>query len=228
MKLMFIASIFYSRKRIPAVKTNSPHKVWKLAKVESTSSPSSLTIEDLEEMGIGVLDSEDSSSSAASVLALALSGSAEENSNEGTPNLAAPKFFHQSKSYPSIDVSLDHSTDNANESLLDKTLTQCNSLLPKACSNNNFEIYEDEQKISKDMLATIPQRKILSKLGGGLNNGNHSNSNSPTGMRKPRSPLTIVPPNNHQPMNTPVCLNQVSFEKFFIYENFSLIKLFFI
>ncbi|XP_043656180.1 S-phase kinase-associated protein 2 [Drosophila teissieri] len=64
---------------------------------EHPSSPSSLTFEALEEMGIGMLDSEESSSSTLSAIALAVSASvtSDDNSNETTPYASVPRMAHQ-------------------------------------------------------------------------------------------------------------------------------------
>ncbi|XP_061392741.1 probable serine/threonine-protein kinase DDB_G0267686 [Musca vetustissima] len=153
-----------TRKRLPS-KSATQTPTWKLAKLESTSSPSALTNDYLEEMGIGMLDSEESSSSAASAIALAVA-SADENSNEATPNLDAPKFCHQQRQiYLNMDTSLlDTTNDNAsNHSFLDpndtstsiqsgKSIHGGQSLKPHPLSINNnsnssssFDIYTDEQ-----------------------------------------------------------------------------------
>lgn len=168
---------------------------WKLAKLESTSSPSALTNEYLEEMGIGMLDSEESSSSAASAIALAVTASADENSNEATPNLDAPKFCHQQRQiYRNMDTSLlDATTDNAsNHSFLDPNDTTSLSQTGKSINgqlqqhklniNNNsnssssFDIYTDEhgqqtiQKLKTNdkfqlPLNTASQHKKIAILG---------------------------------------------------------------
>ncbi|XP_005188606.1 uncharacterized protein LOC131801543 [Musca domestica] len=158
-----------TRKRLSS-KSATQTPSWKLAKLESTSSPSALTNEYLEEMGIGMLDSEESSSSAASAIALAVA-SADENSNEATPNLDAPKFCHQQRQiYRNMDTSLlDATNDNAsNHSFLDPNDTSTSLQSGKSTNgqhqhqphplkqhplniNNNsnssssFDIYTDEQ-----------------------------------------------------------------------------------
>lgn len=158
---------FYFRKRLPS-KSSTQTPVWKLAKLDTTSSPSALTNEYLQEMGIGMLDSEESSSSAASAIALAVT--ADENSNEATPNLDAPKFSHQQRQiYRSMETSLlDASTDNAsNHSFIDphdtqtkpplmnnnSSIGQQQQLLPhkfntnsNSNSSSSFDVYADEQQ----------------------------------------------------------------------------------
>lgn len=62
---------------------------------EHPSSPSALTFEALEEMGIGMLDSEESSSSALSAIALAVSATSDDNSNETTPCASVSRMAHQ-------------------------------------------------------------------------------------------------------------------------------------
>lgn len=157
-------------------KSSSQTPAWKLAKLDTTSSPSALTNEYLEEMGIGMLDSEESSSSAASAIVLATT--ADENSNEATPNLDAPKFTHQQRQiYRNMDTSLlDATTDNAsNHSFLDPNDTQLlnnNSaymgqqqqqqlqqhrlnISNNSNSSSSFDIYTDEQ---------LQQQQTLQKL----------------------------------------------------------------
>lgn len=162
-------NFLFCRKRLSS-KSATQTPSWKLAKLESTSSPSALTNEYLEEMGIGMLDSEESSSSAASAIALAVA-SADENSNEATPNLDAPKFCHQQRQiYRNMDTSLlDATNDNAsNHSFLDPNDTSTSLQSGKSTNgqhqhqphplkqhplniNNNsnssssFDIYTDEQ-----------------------------------------------------------------------------------
>ncbi|XP_075148098.1 S-phase kinase-associated protein 2 isoform X2 [Haematobia irritans] len=160
----------FVRKRLPS-KSISQTPTWKLAKLESTSSPSALTNEYLEEMGIGMLDSEESSSSAASAIALAVTASTDENSNEATPNLDAPKLSHQQRQiYRNMDTSLlDATNDNAsNHSFVDPNETAASGggttihsngklvvgqeLQPHKFNVNNnsnssssFDIYADDQ-----------------------------------------------------------------------------------
>ncbi|XP_037819616.1 S-phase kinase-associated protein 2-like isoform X2 [Lucilia sericata] len=160
-----------SIKRLPS-KSSTQTPSWKLAKLDTTSSPSALTNEYLEEMGIGMLDSEESSSSAASAIALP---TADENSNEATPNLDAPKFSHQQRQiYRNMDTSiLDATTDNAsNHSFLDPNDAQAKSTIlnnnnstngqqhrlnmsSNSNSSSSFDIYTDEQ---------LQQQQTLQKL----------------------------------------------------------------
>lgn len=177
----------YYRKRLPGKGSTTQTTTWKLAKLESTSSPSALTNEFLEEMGIGMLDSEESSSSAASALALAVTASTDENSNEATPNLDALKFSHQQRQfYRNMDTSLlDVTTDNAsNHSFLDpndsntstcgKSLNGKNQQEHKFNINNNsnssssFEIYTDEhqstiQKLKSSDKFQLPHNTVATQ-----------------------------------------------------------------
>lgn len=144
--IFYIEVIFWSfircRKRVS--NKNSIHSSgWKLARLETASSPSSLTSTYLEEMGIGVLDSEESSSSTASNITLGHCSSADENTNEATPNLDAPKMAHHSRlGYHNMDNSLlDITVDNTmqNQSLI-KRNQNANLQL-----DNDVKIAEQEQ-----------------------------------------------------------------------------------
>ncbi|XP_067620168.1 uncharacterized protein [Eurosta solidaginis] len=132
----------------------TPLTNWKLAKFESSSSPSIFTTENLEEMGIGTLDSEESSSSAASSIALVLSASADENSNGTTPNLDAPKVCHNRiTSYRPMDNTLDSTlnSDMSNNTLIGSpnidhhdaancnTSQQSNNIKTIVCDYQNVE-----------------------------------------------------------------------------------------
>ncbi|KAL9897555.1 S-phase kinase-associated protein 2 isoform 1-T1 [Glossina fuscipes fuscipes] len=151
------------RKRLPSKSSKHPSG-WKLAKLEGSSSPSALTNEYLEEMGIGMLDSEESSSSTASAIALAVTASADENSNEATPNLDTIKFCHQTRlHYRNMDNSiLDATTDNAsNHSFADRNdkesknnnnnnnIGQRLNMNSNSNSSSSFEIYADDQQRQK-------------------------------------------------------------------------------
>ncbi|KAL7727129.1 hypothetical protein ACLKA6_016089 [Drosophila palustris] len=144
---------------------------------EYTSSPSVLTFEALEEMGIGMLDSEESSSSAMSAIALAVSATSDENSNETTPGTTAARMTHQQTrmSLNSTASTLDSSTVN----------------------NTIIEIFnEDAQERlllsqSAEKLQALAQAKRTA-LGGASECG--SNSNSPS--KRTRNPLATVTCNN--------------------------------
>ncbi|XP_034486394.1 S-phase kinase-associated protein 2 [Drosophila innubila] len=144
---------------------------------EYTSSPSVLTFEALEEMGIGMLDSEESSSSAMSAIALAVSATSDENSNETTPCTTAARMSHQQTrmSLNSTASTLDNSTVN----------------------NTIIEVFsEDAQERlllsqSADKLHALAQAKRTA-LGNTSECG--SNSNSPS--KRTRNPLATVTCNN--------------------------------
>lgn len=166
-------------------------------------------------MGIGMLDSEESSSSAASAIALAVvSSSADENSNEITPNLDAPKFSHNVHHHQRIyrntlDNTLDNSTDNASFIDPNETLKNTCSLQKNNLGNNNsnssssFDAYFDERKAAVSMA----QHKKVAILGAGAglvplsssssNSAHNSNSNSPSAGRSTRSPLAVVSSNSN-------------------------------
>ncbi|XP_037729818.1 S-phase kinase-associated protein 2 [Drosophila subpulchrella] len=137
---------------------------------EHPSSPSALTFEALEEMGIGMLDSEESSSSALSAIALAVSASAtsDDNSNETTPYVSVPRMVHQLH-HPQR-LSLGSSADTTQESI---AVEEAMSLTRQ----------------SAEKLQTLAQskRSALGSEGG-------SNSNSPS--KRLRNPLAAVSCNN--------------------------------
>uniref|UniRef100_A0A1A9WPH1 S-phase kinase-associated protein 2 n=1 Tax=Glossina brevipalpis TaxID=37001 RepID=A0A1A9WPH1_9MUSC len=194
------------RKRVPSKSSKHP-SAWKLAKLEGSSSPTALTNEYLEEMGIGMLDSEESSSSTASAIALAVTASTDENSNEATPNLDAVKFCHQTRlHYRNMDNSiLDATTDNAsNHSLSDRNDKESKTNNNNNNNNNNtgqeqrlnvnnnsnssssFEIYGDDQQrqkmknSDKFSVTSTQHKKLVSNVSG----------KSPTAGK--RSPLATV------------------------------------
>lgn len=130
-----------------------------------------------------MLDSEESSSSAASAIALAVT--ADENSNEATPNLDAAKLSHQQRQiYRNMETSLlDATTDNAsNHSFVDpndaqskvslmnnntNTSGQQQQLLPHKCNMNNnsnssssFDVYTDEQQDTIQKIKTSSADKF--------------------------------------------------------------------
>ncbi|KAH8359119.1 hypothetical protein KR093_004464 [Drosophila rubida] len=136
---------------------------------EYTSSPSVLTFEALEEMGIGMLDSEESSSSAMSAIALAVSATSDENSNETTPCITAGRMLHQPQSRMSLNSTASTSDNN----------------------NTIVEIFNEdaqEQRLlqSSEKLPVLTQVKRSECPG--------SNSNSPS--KRTRNPLATVTCNN--------------------------------
>ncbi|XP_017474441.1 PREDICTED: uncharacterized protein LOC108365035 isoform X2 [Rhagoletis zephyria] len=209
------------RKRVKTTPINS----WKLAKIETNSSPSTLTTEYLEEMGIGMLDSEESSSSAASSIALVLSASADENSNGVTPNLDAPKMCHNHiASYRPLDSTLDSTLSSENNTIIGSPNIshiepECSNANHQHCNNNNnntLDSFGDESKQtlllqqcqSKNVDKVLPQYRKVAILGVGAGsssssasasqpNVTNSNSNSPSAGRSTRSPLATVSGNNH-------------------------------
>uniref|UniRef100_A0A1A9ZJH6 S-phase kinase-associated protein 2 n=1 Tax=Glossina pallidipes TaxID=7398 RepID=A0A1A9ZJH6_GLOPL len=187
------------RKRLPSKSSKHPSG-WKLAKLEGSSSPSALTNEYLEEMGIGMLDSEESSSSTASAIALAVTASPDENSNEATPNLDTIKFCHQTRlHYRNIDNSiLDATTDNAsNHSFADRNdkelknnnnnnIGQRLNMNSNSNSSSSFEIYADDQ----------PRQKIKNSDKFSVTSTQHKKMTANISVKSPstgkRSPLATV------------------------------------
>ncbi|KAH8294731.1 hypothetical protein KR018_002288 [Drosophila ironensis] len=119
----------------------------KLSHFELPSSPSALTFEALEEMGIGMLDSEESCSSART-LAPGASAISDDNSNETTPYVNAPRMAHQSQRLR-LNSTLDG--DEAQHSLLRQSTeklqaqakraalgpVECGHSLSRSSSNSN-------------------------------------------------------------------------------------------
>lgn len=136
----------------------------------------------LEEMGIGMLESDESSSSA-SAIALAVSAS-DENSNEATPNLDAPKFCHHSMQQNRLNYSTDlNTTDNAiysNDSLKLHNFK-------KLTNNNNSVDSTDKYNHSIDPRNSNEKKKKKVAI---LGAGNLSS-------QKSRSPLATVACNNN-------------------------------
>ncbi|EDV47766.1 S-phase kinase-associated protein 2 [Drosophila erecta] len=137
---------------------------------EHPSSPSALTFEALEEMGIGMLDSEESSSSALSAIALAVSASAtsDDNSNETTPYASVPRIAHQ----------LQHSQRLSLGSTGDTTL-----------DSHAVEDSLSMGRQSPEALQILAQAKRPA-----LGSEGSSNSNSPS--KRLRNPLAAVTCNN--------------------------------
>ncbi|XP_022214438.1 S-phase kinase-associated protein 2 [Drosophila obscura] len=138
----------------------------KTSHYEHTSSPSALTYEALEEMGVGMLDSEESSSSAMSAIALVVSTSAtsDDNSNETTPHANVARMSHQQPQRLSLSSTADTTLDS---------------------SGSNTTIIDDVQQ----KLQALAQAK-RSALGSECS----SNSNSPS--KRTRNPLVAVSCNN--------------------------------
>ncbi|KAH8292147.1 hypothetical protein KR054_006317 [Drosophila jambulina] len=152
----------------------------KSSNYEHPSSPSALTYEALEEMGIGMLDSEESSSSALSAIALAVSASAtsDDNSNETTPMSSnVPPMAHQLQQQQQR-LSLNSTADTT----LDSSV------------GGNTTIAEDVQERLLRQLSQA-KRTALGSEGG-------SNSNSPN--KRFRNPLTAVTCNNQSESAAPL------------------------
>ncbi|TDG52005.1 hypothetical protein AWZ03_001675 [Drosophila navojoa] len=147
---------------VPPTKTTSAY--------EHTSSPSVLTFEALEEMGIGMLDSEESSSSALSAIALAVSTTSDENSNETTPCTNVARMAHQQAR-----LSL-----NSTASTLDNTIIEVFS--------------EDTQERTLQQSAEKLHALAQAKRSALANSECSSNSNSPS--KRTRNPLATVTCNN--------------------------------
>ncbi|XP_020812809.1 S-phase kinase-associated protein 2 [Drosophila serrata] len=153
---------------------------------EHPSSPSALTYEALEEMGIGMLDSEESSSSALSAMALAVSASAtsDDNSNEMTPmSTNVPPMAHQLQQQQRL--SLNSTADTT---------------LDSSVSGNTTIVEDAQQRLlrqSAEKLQALAQAKrtALGPEGG-------SNSNSPS--KRFRNPLTAVTCNNQSESLAPL------------------------
>ncbi|XP_018783482.1 PREDICTED: S-phase kinase-associated protein 2 isoform X1 [Bactrocera latifrons] len=172
---------------------------WKIAKIDSNSSPTVRTNEHLDEMGIGMLDSEESSSSAASAIALVLSASADENSNGVTPNLDAPKMCHQRyTAYRTLDNTLDSTfnsdtCDNTTIATPGRGLIETDCInISQHCNNNNnivMDAYGDNnnklnsQQQSGDKVL-LPYRKVAI-LGMGAGNPTSSSSTHTTAIVTP-------------------------------------------
>lgn len=125
-------------------------------------------------MGIGMLDSEESSSSAMSAIALAVSATSDENSNETTPCTNAPRMTHQPSSRTSL---------NSTTSTLD------NSSVMKP-----FEIFSDEPPEPKIINRTVERgfqpKHIFPPPG-----ASPTPANSPN-YKRLRNPLSTVTSNN--------------------------------
>ncbi|XP_030370598.1 S-phase kinase-associated protein 2 [Scaptodrosophila lebanonensis] len=149
----------------------------KTSRYEHPSSPSALTFEALEELGIGMLDSEESSSSALSAIALAVSATSDENSNELTPHVNATRMSHQQQR-----LSLNTTADTT----LDSSVNTNNNTVVEVFS-------EDAQqrllRQSAEKLHALSQAKRVA-----LGSECSSNSNSPT--KRTRNPLATVTCNN--------------------------------
>ncbi|EDW58641.1 S-phase kinase-associated protein 2 [Drosophila virilis] len=143
---------------------------------EHTSSPSVLTFEALEEMGIGMLDSEESSSSALSAITLAVSTTSDENSNETTPCTSVPRMAHQQTR-----MSL-----NSTASTLDSSSVNNNTIIEVFCEESQERLLlQSAEKLHA--LAQAKRTALVSSECG-------SNSNSPS--KRTRNPLATVTCNN--------------------------------
>lgn len=178
-------------------------------------------------MGVGMLDSEESSSSAASAIALVMSASTDENSSGVTPNLDAPKICHQRiSSYHTLDNTIDNTfnsdtSDNTTIATPGRGLIEADCLnISQHCNNNNIAMdahcdtnnKQNSQQQSGDKVL-LPNRKVaILGMGAGNPTSNasthttaiapqshttNSNSNSPSAGRSTRSPLAIVSGNNN-------------------------------
>ncbi|KAH8337296.1 hypothetical protein KR059_006045 [Drosophila kikkawai] len=159
----------------------------KSSNYEHPSSPSALTYEALEEMGIGMLDSEESSSSALSAIALAISASAtsDDNSSEMTPmSTNVPPMAHQMQQQQRL--SLNSTADTT---------------LDSSMSGNTTVVEDAQQRLlrqSAEKLQALAQAKRTA-LG---SEGGSSNSNSPT--KRFRNPLSAVTCNNQSESQSPL------------------------
>ncbi|KAH8243194.1 hypothetical protein KR032_005309 [Drosophila birchii] len=172
---------------VAAVASGALVSATKSANYEHPSSPSALTYEALEEMGIGMLDSEESSSSALSAIALAVSVSAtsDDNSNEMTPlSTNVPPMAHQLQQQQQR-LSLNSTADTT---------------LDSSVSGNTTVVEDAQQRLlrqSAEKLQALAQAKrtALGSEGG-------SNSNSPS--KRFRNPLTAVTCNNQSESAAPL------------------------
>ncbi|XP_055905493.1 S-phase kinase-associated protein 2 isoform X2 [Eupeodes corollae] len=135
-------------------------------------------------MGIGMLESDESSSSA-SAIALAVSAS-DENSNEATPNLDAPKLCYQALQQNRLNYSVDlDTTDNAIYSNDSLKLHNFNKTTNNHNNNNNNIACNSTEKYN-DPRNSSEKKKRVAILGAG-------NLSS----QKSRSPLATVACNNN-------------------------------
>ncbi|XP_052836116.1 S-phase kinase-associated protein 2 isoform X2 [Drosophila gunungcola] len=127
-------------------------------------------------MGIGMLDSEESSSSALSAIALAVSASAtsDDNSNETTPYASVPRMAHQLQNPQRL--SLGSSADT----------TQDSTAVEDTLSRQSADILQ---------MLSQSKRSALGTEGG-------SNSNSPS--KRLRNPLAAVTCNNQSETAVPL------------------------
>lgn len=123
-------------------------------------------------MGIGMLDSEESSSSAMSAIALAVSATSDENSNETTPCTNAPRMTHQQTR-----MSL-----NSTTSTLDSSSTT---------STTTFRIFTDDPHERFLINQSAEKLGLLPAKHNALSSTEcSSNSNSPS--KRTRNPLSTV------------------------------------
>ncbi|XP_037948918.1 S-phase kinase-associated protein 2 isoform X2 [Teleopsis dalmanni] len=186
------------RRKYSTSTEKSLDSVRKKPNIELSSSPHLLTVEDLEQMGINMLDSEESVSSIASAIGLTLSTSPDENSNEATPNLDAPKY--QVRSYNRNDT-LDISTDSNNSTLVECSTTKKSGLLQY--TNNNLQDIETHNNKVLEKIQDPLQRKISAlstetiRFSSGVGTASSANNiHSPA--KNTRSPLATVVCNNQR------------------------------
>lgn len=139
----------------------------------------------LEEMGIGMLESDESSSSA-SAIALAVSAS-DENSNEATPNLDAPKFCHHNLQQNRLNYSSTDLDTTDNSSIYTNDSHKLNNFNHNNNNNtNNNNLNSTDKYNSNDPRKKSEKKRMVAILG----SGNLSS-------QKSRSPLATVACNNN-------------------------------
>ncbi|KAH8276915.1 hypothetical protein KR026_002402 [Drosophila bipectinata] len=149
---------------------------------ELPSSPSALTYEALEEMGIGMLDSEESSSSALSAIALAVSATSDDNSNETTPYVNVSRMLHQQQQRLNMSSTADTTLDSS--------------------LNNTTVIDEAQQRLLRQSAEKLQALTQVKRSALGSEAG--SNSNSPS--KRLRNPLVAVTCNNQSEAAAPLNL----------------------
>lgn len=162
-------------------------------------------------MGVSMLDSEDSSSSVASGIVLAVSVSADENSND-TSNLDVSQLCQQRRNNRLTDTSLDKSNDNnVPKTSLTETGDAKNAYgsVHRVCNSHSIDVYNDDEKQPTRQRVIsdkhLPQHKKIAILGAGAGIIpaiiSNTNSSLPTGTgiayKSTRSPLATVTCNNY-------------------------------
>ncbi|XP_017142944.1 S-phase kinase-associated protein 2 [Drosophila miranda] len=181
---------------------------------ENTSSPSALTYEALEEMGVGMLDSEESSSSAMSAIALVVSTS-DDNSNETTPHVSVARMSHQQPQRLSISSTGDTTLDSSgnNTILVDDMQQKLHALaqakrsaLGSDCSSNS----NSPSKRTRNPLVAVSCN-------------NQCDSAAPLNMQPSTSRQALRQPKKATPTPTPHLINsQQGKESFFVYRTPSM------